>query len=65
MTTDTLLRIHNIGNKAALFCGCKNWVIKRDAQKLKAAKMRFPRPLLGFARLQDWTAREILTFVIT
>jgi len=61
MTTDTKLQLYNVTSKGGLCYGSENWIInKGDAQKLKAAQMRFFRPLLG---LQDWIARETLTHV--
>jgi hypothetical protein len=61
MATDTQIQLHDITSKASLCRGSENWItIKRDAQKLEAAQMRFLRPLLG---LTDWTARETLTSV--
>jgi hypothetical protein len=54
MSTETILRLHNIYSKPAFFYGSETWVInKRDAQKLEAAQMRFVRSLLGFTRLDQ------------
>jgi hypothetical protein len=60
MTTDTKWRLHNITYKASLCYGSENWIInKRDAQKLEAVQMRFPRPLLGLTRLDRQRNPEI------
>jgi len=52
MNTQTKLRIHNITPEAALKLGSEAWVLKkREEQRLKAAQMKFLRPLLGITKL--------------
>jgi len=52
MNQETKLRIHNITAKAALNLGSEAWVLKkREEQRLKEARMKFFRHLLGITKL--------------